>query len=151
MRVLVVEDGFEYVEAFHRFAPGVEWTRAGTGGAALRMVEEQRFDALFMDMCFDRAPPDALLGDLAAVAGSFGGDQSRGLRHLQAHQGLYILRALRDAGVRLPALISYDFSSEPRRWRRVHAEHRPVDYVCDAEGPVAMAEKLRRLRDGVGR
>jgi len=151
MRVLVVEDGFEYVEAFRRFVPGVEWVRAGTGGAALRMAGDQPFDALFMDMCFDRAPANALLGDLAAVAGAVGGGQSRALRHLQDHQGLYILRALRDDGVTLPALISYDFSSEPRRWRRVRSEHHPVDYVSDAEGPVAMAYKLQTLRGGDGR
>lgn len=146
MRVLVIEDGLEYSELLQRFLPdGFAWERAGSGPAALKRLKEERFDAIFLDMRFDRAPEDELLGDLEEVSDRFNGDPVQARRFLEDHQGNYILAALREAGHGLPVLLSYDFDGEPRRWERLARRFRPVDYLPDNASPADIAERLRGL------
>src|SRR5690606_2902699 len=115
MRVQVIEDGLEYSELLQRFLPdGLAWERAGSEPAALKRLKEERFDAIFLDMRFDRAPEGELLGDLEEVSDRFNGDPVQARRFLEDHQGNYILAALREAGHGLPVLLSYDFDGEPR-------------------------------------
>jgi DNA-binding LytR/AlgR family response regulator len=150
MRVLIVEDGFEYSETLRRFLPDIEWERAGGGPEALARLAGEAFDAVFLDMRFDRVEEDALLGDLAAVADRFNGDPVQARAFLQDHQGVYVLAALREAGHALPALVSYDFGGEPRRWSRLAAEHAPVDYLPDVAGPVEIRSRLLTLTGTTG-
>jgi len=145
VNVLIVEDGFEYVETLTRFLPEVSWTRAGSGGEALSLVQEQSFDAVFLDMRFDRVSDEELLGDLAATADRFNGDPVQARAFLQDHQGVYVLDALRSAGCSLPVLISYDFGEEPRRWERLSERHAPVGYLPDVAGPDAVRGALDGL------
>jgi CheY-like chemotaxis protein len=146
MRILVIEDGYEYIEALERFLPeGFHWTRAGSGPAALQALSEGAFEVVFLDMRFDRASDDELLGDLASTADRFNGDPVQARLFLQDHQGNYILAALREAGVGLPVLLSYDFEGEPRRWARLAEQFGPVDYLPDNARPTEIAERLRRL------
>lgn len=144
--VLVVEDGFEYSETLQRFLPdGFRWQRAGSGPQALALLGERTWDALFLDMRFDRAPEDELLGDVSEVADRFNGDPVQARRFLEDHQGNYILAALREAGQGLPVLLSYDFDGEPRRWERLAERFGPVDYLPDNASPADIAQRLRRL------
>ncbi len=114
-RLLVVEDGTEYSEAFGRFAPGVEVIRA-TSLASARAALAQDVDALFLDVVFDRVPEEDLAGDLPALVARFGGDHPRAVKHLQENQGFYLLDALADElAPGLPVLLSWDFSAEPKR------------------------------------
>lgn len=146
MDVLVVEDGFEYSELLGRFlAEGFVWTRAGSGPAALAALAERAFDAVYLDMRFDRVPLGELLGDVEATADRFNGDDVQARAFLEDHQGLYVLDALREAGYRLPVLLSYDFEAEPARWERLERRHRPVDYVPDNASPSAIAGQLEAL------
>lgn len=147
MKVLIVEDGHEYIETLGRFLPEVDWDRAGSGPAALVCLAGGGPEALLLDMRFDRVPPEELLGDLDEAADRFNGDPVRARRFLEDHQGNYVLAAVRDAGHRLPVLMSYDFSGEPRRWARLAERYAPVDYLPDNAGP---GEVLRRLEDLVG-
>ncbi|MCA9488898.1 MAG: response regulator [Myxococcales bacterium] len=131
-RILVVEDGNEYSDTLgrflsHRFVFG----RAGSGPEALRMMAEASWDAVFLDMCFDRVPDEQLLGDRHEVAERFGGDPVRARAFLQQHQGTFVLAALRGAGHAQPVLLSYDFSAEPRRFERLAARQGPLDHLPD--------------------
>ncbi len=146
MRILVVEDGYEYSETLERFlSEGFEWVRAGSGPVALQMLGDSSFDALFLDMRFDRIPEDQLLGDLAATADRFNGDPVQARRFLEDHQGNYVLAAIRGAGHTIPVLMSYDFEGEPRRWARLLERYAPVDYLPDNGGPAKISERLTAL------
>ena len=144
IRVLVVEDGFEYSETLPRVLPELGWERVGTGAEALTRLAAGGVDVVFLDMRFDRIAPDALLGDLAAETRRLG-DAVRARRHLEEHQGTYILSAIRAAGLATPVLLSYGFDEEPRRWERLSATLGPVDYVPDAAGPDVVRARLLAL------
>ncbi len=149
MRVLVIEDGHEYIDTLSRFLPDdFTWKRAGSGAVGLTEIASGEFDAVFLDMRFDRVPDDALLGDLAATADRFNGDLARARHFLQENQGTLVLSAIRSAGHTIPVLLSYAFDEEPRRWKRLSASMGPVDYVPDAAGPSDIALRLRTLIRG---
>jgi CheY-like chemotaxis protein len=121
-RLLVVEDGSEYTEAFRALAArgsdgGVELFRAGDLAEAEARLASGRFDAVFLDVVFDRTPEERLAGDAAPLIARFGGDRARAMRRLADQQGFYVLDALAprlgDAGVRV--VLAHDFSPEPQR------------------------------------
>lgn len=145
MRILIVEDGHEYVETLGRFLPDIAWVRAGSGPQAVAKLAAERFDAVFCDMRFDRVPDDELLGDVAETADQFNGDPVQARRYLQDHQGTYVLAAIRAAGQRVPVLMSYDFEGEPRRWERLKHRHAPVDFLPDQASPAEIRRRLAAL------
>jgi len=118
-RILVVEDGHEYVEGFARLAAAkgadAAFVRAGSLAEARNALARARPDAVFLDVVFDRTPEADLAGDLDALVARYGGDRVRAVRHLATHQGFYVLDALADelAGVRV--VLAYDFTGEERR------------------------------------
>lgn len=118
-RVLVVEDGTEYVEGFERLAAarglGVAFSRASDLGSARAALASASPDALFLDVVFDRTPGESLAGDVEALVARFGGDRARAVRHLATHQGFYVLDALVPILPRIPVVLAYDFAAEPRR------------------------------------
>ncbi len=144
MRVLVVEDGLEYTKSFVQFigAP-FEFVRAGTGPEALHLLASGSFDLLFLDMRFDRATE--LLGDLDALVERHNGDSVRARRFLEDNQGAYVLAAIREAGHRQPALMSYDFDGEPRRFENLRARYGPLAYLTDTAGPQETRSALTQL------
>lgn len=142
--VLIIEDGTEYIETMQRFlAEGFIWERAGSGPAALERLQSGGVDAIFLDMRFDRAPEGELLGDIDEAAERFSGDRVLARRFIEDHQGTFVLAALREAGVNLPVVVSYDFSAEPRRWERLARRFGPVSYLPDNASP-------REVRDALG-
>ncbi len=146
MRVLIIEDGFEYVETLQRFlSDGFEWERAGSGPVAIERLGGGGYDAIYLDMRFDRVPEGELLGDLAATADRFNGDPVQARHFLEDHQGNYVLAALREHDVQTPVLMSYDFSSEPRRWARIAEKYSPVDFLPDNASPAEVARRLHTL------
>ncbi len=146
VRVLVVEDGSEYTETLERFlTEGFTFQRAGSGPAALAALAAGPFDVVFLDMRFDRAPEVELLGDLDEIADRFNGDPVQARRFLEDHQGNFVLAALREAGHALPVLLSYDFTSEPRRWERLERRYAPVGFLTDVASPAEVASRLREL------
>lgn len=149
MRVLVVEDGYEYSETLARFLPdGFTWERAGSGPRALTRLADEAFDAVFLDMRFDRAPEGELLGDLEEMADRFNGDPVQARRFLEDHQGNFVLAAIRESGSAVPVLLSYDFDGEPRRWERLAQRYGPVDYLPDNASPADISARLRSLAGG---
>lgn len=144
VRVLVIEDGEEYIRTLGRYlGEGFQLLRAGSGPEALATLQEQSFDVIFLDMRFDRAPRELLLGDAQAMAERAGGDAAQGLAFLVENQGTYVLAALREAGVTLPVVFSYDFDAEPRRWRHLSERYAPLRYLTDNAGPDSIRAALR--------
>lgn len=149
MRVLVIEDGFEYSETLKQFlSDDIEWERAGSGPQGIARLQGESFDVVFLDMRFDRAPQDELYGDVEEIADRFNGDPVQARRYLEDHQGNYVLAALRDGGHGVPVLMSYDFDTEPRRWKRLAERYGPVDYLPDNASPAEISERLTRLASG---
>ena len=142
-RILVIEDGREYVETLGRYLGAeFEFVRAGHGRAALDALSIATFQAIFLDMRFDRVQLADLLGDQSALATRLGGDLVRVRQFLEENQGTYILAALREANHRLPVVFSYDFDGEPRRWRRIETRFSPVSYLADTASPDQIREQL---------
>lgn len=120
-RLLVVEDGSEYADAFARLAPGLSILRAASLPEA-RQALASGVDALFLDVVFDRVGEESLAGDLGALVARFGGDRARAVRHLQENQGFYVLDALASAiPAGTPVLLSWDLDAEPARLAALRA------------------------------
>ncbi|MFT5586546.1 MAG: CheY-like chemotaxis protein [Cognaticolwellia sp.] len=142
-RVLVIEDGHEYSESLGRFlSHAFDFVRAGDGHHALDLLGSESFDAVFLDMRFDRVQPEQLLGDMAAASERFSGDLEQALRFLENNQGAYILAALRKSGHSLGVVWSYDFDGEPRRWKHMAKAYAPLTYLSDNASPQDIRERL---------
>lgn len=149
VRVLIVEDGFEYRDTFTRYAgEQFSFTRAGDGDEALAACAAADFDVLFLDMRFDRIEAGRLFGDLAETAERFNGDPVRATRFLEENQGVYVLAALRAAGVDTPAVFSHDFSGEPRRWSALERKYAPVAWLPDNASPAQIKALLSGAAGG---
>lgn len=140
-RVLVVEDGHEYIETLTKYLGSeFDFTRAGNGFEALERLGSELWHAIFMDMRFDRA--DRLVGDAGALAARFHGDTERARKYLENNQGTYIAAAIREAGFGHPMLFSYDFSAEPTRLAHLERQYGPLAYLHDTAGPAEIREGL---------
>jgi hypothetical protein len=150
-RVLVVEDGHEYSEAFTRLASaplhGVVFERAGSLAEARAAIASRPPDALFIDVVFDRVPESALTGDVENLIARFGGDRGRALRHLVENQGFYVLDALAPLITGLPVVLAYDFSAEPRR---LEALCERVPLLSGLPDGISIAQALEALLPGEG-
>jgi CheY-like chemotaxis protein len=131
--VLVIEDGTEYAE-FARLFLGEQFevAAAQSSAEALRILAERSaersIDVLLVDLRFDRAAPESLVGDIAGSAQRlFAGDRARALRHLQDQQGVLILAELRKAGHRQPAVFVHEFPGRRlENLRRLYGDVRAV-------------------------
>lgn len=136
-RILVCEDGDEYTERFTRLlGRRYEFTRATSFGETRALLAARSFAALILDLDFRRTPR-ALLLDEQLHEGANEDDAPR----LAADQGVLLLRALRVAGVRLPALLCADFD-DPARERLLCAELDPLQIVPSSEGLSELAARL---------
>ena len=144
--ILVVEDGTEYTEAFGRLSADVgpvELIRASHAEEARAFLATRPVSAVFLDVVFDRTPPEQLAGDRGELERRFEGDRSRVLEHLATHQGFYLLAELAPSippGV--PVLLAHDFSSEPGRLGALRASVPGLDGVPES---ATTTQILRRL------
>jgi hypothetical protein len=101
---VVCEDGREYTERFTRLFPGFRFARADRFAEALAAAQAGAA-GLLLDLDFRRTPGEALVDEAGGTrAGRAEGER----RRLSGMQGILILRALRAAGVALPALLFAD-------------------------------------------
>lgn len=109
-RLLIVEDGTEYIDFFRLFLKDEhEYLHAQSCEGALAALGADAVAGLVLDMRFDRTPLEELVGDVDQVAKTyFGGDLVRGQRYVQDNQGTMILARLREEGHAAPALFISD-------------------------------------------
>lgn len=140
-RLLVIEDGDEYEEFARLFlADRFEVAAAHSADEALAEMERGA-DAMLIDLRFERARDEDLLGDVDEVARRlFAGDEARATRWLKEQQGTLILGALREAGHDQPAVFVHDFP--PRRLANLRKLYGRVGAVpsFDARAIVAALE-----------
>jgi len=148
--VLVIEDGTEYIEAFHRLAApesDMEFLRAGCAAEARRALTEGRPDAVFLDVVFDRTPVEELAGDLEELTARFSGDRAAALDHVVRNQGFYVADALAPlvpSGVLV--LLAYDFSAEPARLAALREKLPGLEGIRDGTAISELLEKLAGVR-----
>jgi len=134
--VLIVEDGTEYRDAFRRLSPegadgSVEWLHAPNAAAALRLLDRHRVDAVFLDVVFDRTPPEDLIGPAEHRAS------------LAERQGFYVAAAIAPAlpsGV--PVLLAYDFTDDPGRLAALRRTIPALEGVEEGESASRLVERL---------
>lgn len=129
MKLLLVEDGHEYEEFARLFlSDAFEIEAARSAAEALERAARTRFDAFLVDLRFERAPEDALVGDVDDVARRlFAGDRVRALRWLKDQQGTLVLAELRRAGHAQPAVFVHDFPRQRlENLRRLYGDVRAV-------------------------
>ncbi len=141
-RLLVIEDGDEYAEFARVFLADLQIESAHSAADAVAALRARDADALLIDLRFDRAASEALVGDVEATAARlFAGDSERALRYLQDEQGTLILAELRAAGFTHRALFVHDFP--PRRLANLRRLYGDVDAV-----PSLDAAAIRRALGG---
>lgn len=129
MKLLLVEDGHEYEEFARVFlADAFEIEAARSAAEALERAARTRFDAFLVDLRFERAPEQALVGDVEDVARRlFAGDRARALRWLKDQQGTLVLAELRRAGHAQRAVFVHDFPRQRlENLRRLYGDVRAV-------------------------
>lgn len=139
-RLLVLEDGSEYVEfarAFLGDAFVVEVARSAA--EALEALARGPVAALLVDLRFDRVDRAALVGDVPAIAERwFAGDRERAERYVVDQQGALVLAELRARGCDARAVFVQDFPR--KRLENLRALYGRVDAV-----PSFDAERMRAL------
>jgi hypothetical protein len=110
----VIEDGTEYEEFARLFlATQFEIVPVHSAEEALAAAKAGPVAAMLVDLRFERARAEDLVGDVAAVAKRmFGGDSPRALRWLKDQQGTLVLGELRKAGFAQRAVFIHDFPPE---------------------------------------
>ena len=135
MRLLLIEDGHEYGEfARHFLAERFEIVAAHSGAEARARLEASRgdasgrIDALLVDLRFERARTEDLVGDLPDLARRmFAGDLERARRWAKDQQGTLILAELRKAGFAQRAVFVHDFPPDRlANLRKLYGEVRAV-------------------------
>lgn len=148
-RLLVIEDGKEYAEFAELFlSDAFEIRAARSATEALAAAREAPPDALLVDLRFERADPETLLGDVDAIADRlFGGDRGRALEWVKDQQGTLVLAELRSAGCEAPAVFVHDFP--PRRLANLRKLYGAVDAVPSFDAARIRAA-LGAAADGTG-
>ncbi|RLB53724.1 MAG: hypothetical protein DRJ42_11160 [Deltaproteobacteria bacterium] len=116
-RLLVIEDGHEYEEFARLFlADAFSIVASHSSEQALAALADASFDAVLLDLRFDRTPAADLTGDIPGTAERlFAGDTARALRYIKEQQGTLVLAQLREAGCDVPVVFVHDFPA-----RRLH-------------------------------
>jgi DNA-binding NarL/FixJ family response regulator len=142
--LLVIEDGTEYEEFARLFlSDRFEVASAHSAREALELAASRPIDAMLIDLRFERACDEDLIGDVEGTAGRlFAGDRARAGRWLKEQQGTLILGALREAGHHQPALFVHDFA--PRRVANLRTLYGRVAAVPSFDAS-AIARELEKL------
>ena len=109
-RLLVIEDGHEYEEFARLFLGDVyEIFSAHSASEALEQCNKLSFDALLVDLRFERSPASVLVGNMDKALQRFNGDRVRATQYLKDQQGTLILAELRRHDCDAFALFVHEF------------------------------------------
>lgn len=128
-RLLIIEDGDEYLRFFERYLTEHSYQQVRQLEDCLEALEGAAPpQGLVVDLRFDRVPREALTGDADEVAEElFGGDIDAAWRYIVDNQGFLILRELREAGHEQPALLISELSE--RRLENLRRLYGALDAV----------------------
>ncbi len=134
--ILIIEDGDEYLDNLSRFVPGPVYCQSKSGNEAIRILGKKTVHLIYLDMRFDRIPPENLVGDHAAITKKENNDENRAWRYMQNNQGLFILDALKKADcLEIPVILAYDFSQETQRFEHLKRIYPLLHWIPDAVTP----------------
>jgi hypothetical protein len=139
-RWLVCEDGTEYVDRLQRFL-GTEFTfeRVTDAAALLAAAAAGPAAGVIMDLDFRRTPDELLVDENGGTGLALAPeDRSR----LTESQGIFVLRALRRAGCRLPAVLCADLD-DPAQVAFLERTLGPLAVAPSSESITALARRLR--------
>jgi hypothetical protein len=140
----VCEDGHEYSDRFGRLLGGdFRFLRAGHYSEALAAARGE-VAGLLLDLDFRRTAPDSLI-DESGVAGTVRPQGER--QRLAAVQGILILRALRRAGVVLPALLFADLDDQGQV-QFLEGSLAPLTVIHSSAGIATIAAALGAISRG---
>jgi hypothetical protein len=139
-RWLVCEDGTEYSDRLQRFL-GTEFRfeRVTDAAALLAATTAAPAAGVIMDLDFRRTP-DELLVDEHGGGGHPLAPEERS--RLTEAQGIFVLRALRRAGCRLPAILCADLE-DPAQIAFLERTLSPLAVAPSSESITALARRLR--------
>jgi hypothetical protein len=139
-RWVVCEDGDEYRTRFASFL-GREFEFTAAGDFASAHAAAAGAAGLLLDLDFRRTDPALLVDER-------GNRASPGERVRAAEvQGIFILRALRRRGVRLPALLCADLD-DATQIDELLRELSPLQIVAGSEGIDSIARRMRAAAGG---
>ena len=142
-RLLVVEDGHEYVERFRRFLTHeFDIVRAG----CLAEARDQLVSGccgLLLDLDFRRTSPAELVDEQGQTRADLPADEHK---RLAESQGIFLLRALRAGGRVEPALLFADIDDA----EQVSFLERSLAPLEILGGDVSLPDIVRRIRAMVG-
>jgi hypothetical protein len=145
---VVCEDGAEYTQRFGRMLGGsFRFVRAGCYDEARALLEDAAAPVagLLLDLDFRRTPPAQLVDEAGVRRPDGRGEEER--RRLSGMQGILVLRALRAAGARLPALLFADLD-DAGQIRHLEASLAPLEVVASRVGLADIARRLAALAGG---
>jgi len=92
-------------------------------------IQVERPACLLADMRFDETPAEKLYGDIVALANTeqFCGNLERAEAQIRGMQGLIIIRALRERGIDVPAILFAPFSQDVRA--RILTQLAPIQII----------------------
>jgi hypothetical protein len=139
-RWLVCEDGTEYTDRLQRFL-GTEFhfERVTDAAALLAATAAAPAAGVIMDLDFRRTP-DELLVDEHGGSGRPLAPEERS--RLTESQGIFVLRALRRAGCRLPAILCADLE-DPAQVAFLERTLGPLAVAPSSESITALARRMR--------
>jgi hypothetical protein len=137
-RIVVCEDGTEYVERFRRFlGEAFDFTPAGDFGAALAACAGA--DGILLDLDFRRTPPERLVDEAGVTSPALDAGTRR---RLAQSQGILVLRALRARGVTLPAILFADLD-DAQQARFLETSLAPLVVAPSSTGLREIAAQIR--------
>ncbi|MBN2360912.1 MAG: hypothetical protein JXR83_15760 [Deltaproteobacteria bacterium] len=146
---IVCEDGDEYRARLARFL-GTEFAFVRAGCAA-ELVQQARRGAAgaIVDLDFRRTPAALLVDENGAAPARSLSESER--QRLARDQGIFAIRALRAAGLELPAILYADLDDAEQR-AALTAELAPLLVVGSHDGLPQLAARMRALasRSGSG-
>lgn len=140
---VVIEDGNEYTDRFTRFLGSrYRFLRADSLATAKTAAQaHEHLAGLLLDLDFRRTPTQALVDEAGRSSESLTPAERQRLCPVQ---GILILRALRAAGVRVPALLFADLD-DPGQLAFLQASLAPLEILGAQIGMPEIAARLERM------
>jgi hypothetical protein len=140
-RVVVCEDGDEYITRFRRLLGTDVALNPAAGFAQAKRLLDDGATALLLDLDFRRTNATDLVDEHGQPC-DLRSDGER--RRLAENQGILILRALRRAGVKTPTILFADLDDDAQA-DYLRQTLGPLVILSSREGVPAITEQIRRL------